>query len=119
VLELISRLAPLAQWLVMIFAAWICWSLRQMAKNAIDAVAAKLTRVDEGLAEKIADHEGRLNTHTGQIINIKENISELPKMSDFTRLEAEVRGVGREISNVGDATRRIEGFFLQRGVEKA
>lgn len=101
------------------FFVWVCWSLRQLAKNEI---AKSALAQDERLAKldgRVDGHDTRLIKVEGHIVEIRNDVEALPTKADFARLEGEVKGVGLNAAAAANGVQRIEGFFLKKGVESA
>ena len=125
---------PLIATLVNFGTLWACWSLRQVAKTEakalVDALRLDLTKVDEEAEAALDDHESRLTRTEKDVEAIRQDIAKLPTKTDLARLEGEVKAVGAQVvgldkavgAQVGVLDRgigRLEGYFLQLGVEKA
>lgn len=113
----------LKYWPVALFAlnaltAWAAWSLRQVAKDEIAKLASKLQGEDAKLADVIDGHDTRLTQLDGRIGHVEGEIQKLPTKADIERLAGEVNKVGAEVGTVHAGVKRIEGFFLAKGVER-
>lgn len=111
---------PLVNLPLSFFVAWICWSLRELAKAEVRTIVAQaITPVDERatkLTARVDDHHDKLTTHGSQIEEIRTDIRDLPTKTDLAHLQGEIRGVGSEVQAANAGIKRIEGYFLERGV---
>ncbi|MFN4177391.1 hypothetical protein [Phenylobacterium sp.] len=99
------------------FFVWVCWSLRQLAKNEIEKSALAQDKRLAQLDGRVDGHDTRLTKVEGTIEEIRKDIEVLPTKADFARLEGEVKGVGLNAAAAANGVQRIEGFFLKKGVE--
>jgi hypothetical protein len=97
--------------------AWAAWSMRQVTKNLIDAMAAKLAARDEEIERKVDEQQVRLTRTELGLAEAVRDIEHLPTKADLARIEGEVKSVAREVGAVNAGVQRIEGFFLAKGVE--
>lgn len=109
---------PVALFVLNVLTAWAAWSLRQLAKEEIGKLAEKLQAKDGELAEEIDGHDTRLTQLDGRVGHIEGEIQKLPTKADIERLEGRVNSVGTEVGTVHAGVKRIEGFFLAKGVER-
>ncbi|CAN5611424.1 hypothetical protein BH10PSE5_BH10PSE5_01380 [soil metagenome] len=99
---------------------WICWSLRQLAKNEVkvivDASTQPLgTRVAE--VERVQQvHHDSINRHDGRLDNLADDVASLPTKADLERVVGKVEAVGDRVGVVNDGVKRLEGYFLAEGV---
>lgn len=104
------------------FIAWVCWTLRQYAKEEVTRIVAEAVKllqlVDASAANRLDAVEDRVLTVEGRTDGIAADIAELPTKADIARLEGEIKYVGGAVEAAAGGISRIEGFFLQRGVEK-
>ena len=104
-----------------VFVAWVCWSLRQLAKNEVtrlvDASEGRLFAKDAEMDARLDEHHDRLMKAEGHIGEIRADIDQLPTKSDLTRVEEGLKAVGREVAAVNAGVGRLEGYFLKRGVD--
>ena len=115
--------ALLKFWPVLLFplnllTAWAAWSLRQMTKNEVAAAVAALRRKDEEICDEVDDHDTKITKLEGRVEHIEDDIAELPTKADIARLEGDVKEVGSAVRAVQSGVGRLEGYFLNRGVEK-
>lgn len=117
----------LKYWPILLFgtnllAVWVCWSLRQLAKNEVQALVSSATGPINAAVEKAGhradDHHDKLGRHESRLDSIETDIKELPTKADLARVEGEVRAVGQQVGAANAGIHRIEGFFLERGVER-
>lgn len=101
------------------FTAWGAWSLRQLAKNEIAASEGRLGVQIKGLATDLDAQDTRMTKIEGRVAEAERDISNLPTKADLARVEGEVKAVGRTVDAANEGIRRLEGFFLERGVERA
>lgn len=88
------------------------WRQTDEAKLLMGKVADHETRLQtlQPLPAKVADHENRLGI-------AETKLASLPTKEDFARLEGELQGVGREVSNAASGIDRLESYFLKRGID--
>lgn len=123
-LEAFAKFGPMALVLAInAVTAWAAWSMRQFAKSEVhkivDAAVTRLTKRDDGLAADAQGHGDRILTAEGQISEIRKDILDLPTKADLERVAGKVESVGREVISTHEGIRRIEGFFLAKGVERS
>jgi len=117
--------ALLKYWPILLFVTnlllvWVCWSLRQLANNEVQTRVANATgpilSAAEKLAERVDGHHDKIAAHGAQIDEIRSDIRDLPTKTDLSDLRGEVRVVGGEVQAANAGIKRIEGYFLERGV---
>lgn len=123
-LEALAKFGPMALVLAInAVTAWAAWSMRQFAKSEVhkivDAAVSRLTQRDEALTGDIHNHGDRILTAESQIKEIRADILDLPTKADLERVAGKVESVGREVISTHEGIRRIEGFFLAKGVERS
>ncbi len=111
----------LQYWPILLFAfniitAWAAWSLRQLAKNEINAAVAKLQAKDDLICLEVNEHDTRLTKAEGKIDALRQSVLDLPTRFDLEKVAGDVRGVAREVSAANAGIDRIEGYFIQLGV---
>ena len=88
-MPLLVALAVLA---VNAFMAWVCWSMRQLAKTEVERIVAaaveKLQAADKTIGETVDDHADRL-------LILEKGFEALPQQDDFRRLEAALAEVSK------------------------
>ncbi len=106
------------------FMAWVCWSLRQLAKSEVtkivDAAVAKLSEKDEAICEDVEDHGERLTKVEAAVNHIEDKLDDLPSKADLEVVRGEVRAVSATLVSTGEQLKacaagihRIEGHFIQ------
>lgn len=114
---------PVALFVMNLVAAWACWSLRQLAisevRKIVDASVASLSAKDATIADEVDDHGDRILKVEGRIDTLDKVVAGLPTKADLARVEGEVRAVGVDAAATKAGVDRLEGYFLQRGVERA
>lgn len=113
---------PVALFALNLVAAWACWSLRQLARSEVrqivDAAVAALAKTGEEIADEVDDHGDRILKVEGRIDTLDKVVAGLPTKADLARVEGEVRAVGVDAAATKAGVDRLEGYFLQRGVER-
>lgn len=112
---------------------WIAWSLRQFAKNEVGrsmaSLADRLEAADSGLATrleaadektdaKVDELETRMTKVEGSITGVRRDIGNLPTKADIARVEGEIKAVGAQATATNEGIRRLEGYWLEKGVER-
>ncbi|MDB5432409.1 MAG: hypothetical protein JWP35_3525 [Caulobacter sp.] len=98
-------------------AAWAAWSLSQAVKGEIAVAVAKLEKADKSLEGDVAAVETRTTRIEGRMDNVEKDILDLPTKADIARVEGQVKSVGDAVAGAADGVKRLEGYFLHRGVE--
>lgn len=70
------------------------------------------TEEAQALLKRMSDAESRISA-------CEIRIEDLPTRADIARLEAEIKGVGQQVGAANAGIDRLEGYFLQRGVQSA
>lgn len=100
-------------------ALWFMWSMRQLSTAAIAAAEAKSKSRDEDLDNRI-DHEAtRITELVGRVTAAESDIRNLPTKEDLARVEGEVKVGNSKIDTANAGIDRLEGYLLQRGLERA
>lgn len=114
---------PLLATLVNFGTLWACWSLRQVAKTEakalVDALRVELSKVDDEAEASLDDHEARITRAEKDVEAIRQDIAKLPTKADLAEVRGEVKSVGNQVQGCDRGIARLEGYFLQLGVEKA
>lgn len=109
---------PVALFILNGLAVWACWSLRQLAKAEIAAVMEKLQSKDAEIAGVVDAHDTRLTKLDARMEHVEGEVQKLPTKADIERLQGAVNSVGQEVEAANAGIKRIEGFFLAKGVER-
>jgi len=99
------------------FTAWLAWSMRQVAKNQVEAAEGRSQARDRALDEKIDAHDTQLTKLEGRMEEVEDDISNLPTKADLARVEGEVKASGASAAAAAAGVRRLEDFFIERGVK--
>lgn len=114
---------PIIGVLLQLVVLWICWSLRQLAhrevKREVEAAETRMDACFTDLDGRVDGHHDRIGQAEHSIREIRDDISGLPTKADLEKLGGEIRSVGVEVTAANSGIKRIEGFFLAKGVERA
>ncbi len=97
-------------------AVWAAWSLRQLAKAEVTKIVTEATA---GLAESVKGAVTRLDDAESRLDKYEVRFETVATKEDLARVTGKIDAVGNNVDEVKAVARRLEGYFLQRGVERA
>jgi hypothetical protein len=95
--QIITMLAALASAACTFFVAWRAGRWRE-------------TEEAKALLKRMGEAENRISA-------CEIRMEDLPTQADIARLESEIKGVGTQVGAANAGIDRLEGYFLQRGVQ--
>lgn len=96
---------------------WIDLRSAKRAESAVDPVKADLRALDSRFAAQVAGLDKQISAVAARVDEAEGDIEGLPTKADLANVLSEARAAHNEASAANAGIRRIENFFLERGVK--